>query len=185
MYLGFTSFIWLKLRQVVEIMPHKRYRFNYFFYLFFFFTDLIIKKVVGLSCSEKFFASKTSTVSQEDHFVIWKLMLPMLSLMITFQMFILQKKNIQSQYCSCWWPGNTRSLDISSHDIELVCMEYFIAYVGRIKIGTSGLSKKKKEVLDFLYFTEKLSYLNIVVSYLIICISLLCFTNAVYFTSMG
>ena len=32
--------------------------------------------------------------------------------------------NIHSQHYGCWWPGDPRSQGISSHDLDLVFVEY-------------------------------------------------------------
>ena len=42
------------------------------------------------------------------------------------------------QYHGCWWPGDTRSQGISSHDIDLILLEYIDFSTRR---GNSIISK--------------------------------------------
>ena len=47
---------------------------------------------------------------------------------------------------SCWWPGNSGGQGISSHDIDIVCPEYFGSSTRRIKPcgAETGISPEKK-----------------------------------------
>ena len=46
---------------------------------------------------------------------------------------------LHNQYHCCWWPGDTRSQDISNHGIGLICMEYSHFSTKRVKAWINSM----------------------------------------------
>ena len=63
---------------------------------------------------------------------------------------------LPNQYHSCWWPGDTRSQDISSHGIDLVCPEYSGFSTRRINTLRPGRNEQHfaDDIFKRIFFNE-------------------------------
>ena len=62
---------------------------------------------------------------------------------------------MRKQYCGCWWPSDSRSYGINSHNIDPVCMEYPHCLCGKcLQKIDDNTSHFRKTIYWKMYFTK-------------------------------